>query len=80
MRLFRFDKNIGDIMIINSVIGKVDGLEIDLKLSDGVNFIFYTDKSKRLLYEKIFRLAFDEYYYADDFYENHDIVLEFNMK
>ena len=78
-------------MIINSVIGKVDGLEIDLKLSDGVNFIFYTDKSgvnfifytdkrKRLLYEKIFRLAFDEYYYADDFYENHDIELEFNMK
>ena len=58
MRLFRFDKNIGDIMIINSVIGKVDGLEIDLKLSDGVNFIFYTDKSERLLYEKIFRLAF----------------------
>lgn len=48
-------------MIINSVIGKVDGLEIDLKLSDGVNFIFYTDKSERLLYEKIFRLAFDEY-------------------
>ena len=80
MRLFRFDKNIGDIMIINSVIGKVDGLEIDLKLSDGVNFIFYTDKSERLLYEKIFRLAFDEYYYADDFYENHDIELEFNMK
>lgn len=80
MRLFRFDKNIGDIMIINSVIGKVDGLEIDLKLSDCVNFIFYTDKSERLLYEKIFRLAFDEYYYADDFYENHDIELEFNMK
>ena len=42
MRLFRFDKNIGDIMLINSVIGKVDGLGIDLKLSDGVNFIFYT--------------------------------------
>ena len=80
MRLFRFYKNIGYIMIINSVIGKVDGLEIDLKLSDGVNFIFYTDKSERLLYEKIFRLAFDEYYYADDFYENHDIELEFNMK
>lgn len=52
---------------------KIDDCAVDFEFDDGVNFVFYADETQRSVYKKAFELLFYDTYYADEYYELHNV-------
>lgn len=52
---------------------KIDDCAADFEFDDGVNFVFYADEKQREVYKKAFELLFYDTYYADEYYELHNV-------
>lgn len=66
-------------MKIESIVATINGQYFYEKLSDGVNFIYYSGEDERISYQKAFQLAFDNVYYADTFYQKNDVNVQVEL-
>lgn len=66
-------------MEIKKIKASINGRSIESDLTSGVNFIFYNDIYDKTLLEKATQPAFDNAYYADDFYAKNNVNIRIDI-